>query len=72
MLVSLRIASIAALISLASPATAQTRPAAEPKHAVSILEARGHRETGDTVIITGRATASTGALQSTVDRKSVV
>ena len=66
MLVSLRIASIAALISLASPATAQTRPAAEPKHAVSILEARGHRETGDTVIITGRATASTGALQSTV------
>jgi diguanylate cyclase (GGDEF)-like protein/PAS domain S-box-containing protein len=66
MLVSLRIASFAALISLASPATAQTRPAAGPKHALSILEARRHRETGDTVIITGRATASTGALQSTV------
>jgi diguanylate cyclase (GGDEF)-like protein/PAS domain S-box-containing protein len=66
MLVPFRTVSLAALMCLASAAAAQTRSATAPKRAIPILEARAHRETGDTVIIAGRATASTGALQSTV------
>jgi diguanylate cyclase (GGDEF)-like protein/PAS domain S-box-containing protein len=66
MLVSLRTASLAALMCLATAAAAQTRTAAGPKRAIPIAEARTHRAAGDTVIISGRATASTGALQSTV------
>jgi diguanylate cyclase (GGDEF)-like protein/PAS domain S-box-containing protein len=66
MLALLRTALIAAFVLLNSVASAQARPGTGPKHAVTILEARTHRETGDTVIIAGRATAGTGALQSTV------
>ncbi len=66
MFASHRSALIIALLSLVSSASAQSRAVAGPKRALTIAEARARRESGDTVIVTGRATASTGALQSTV------